>query len=67
MRYTSGFDRIQKVWVRERKISRYNFGIKNNSTGFIYLPISKFREAESNLTMMSCLKEAVNNSAPMIG
>ena len=50
----------------DRKIARNNFGRKRKSTGFIYLPGSKFREAEDHLTMRSCLQDAVINSAPGI-
>ena len=41
MRYRSGCDPIQKMWDRDRKIERENFGRKRKSTGFIYLPGSK--------------------------
>ena len=42
------------------------FGRKRKSTGFIYLPGSKFREAEGDLTMRSCLQDAVMNYDPRI-
>ena len=51
MRYTPGYDTIQKMWDRYRKIARYNFGRKIKSTGYIYLPGSKFYEAEEHFTM----------------
>ena len=54
------------MWDRDRKIARYNFGRKRQSTGFIYPPGSKFCEAESHLMMRSCLQDAVINSAPRI-
>ena len=40
---------------------------KEKPTGFIYLPGSKFCEAEGNLTTSSCLQDAIINSAPRIG
>ena len=43
MRYTSVGDPMQEMWDRDRKIARENFGRKIKSTGFIYLPGSKFR------------------------
>ena len=55
------------MWDRDRKIARDNFGRKRKSTGFIYLPGSKLREAEGHLTMRSCLQDAVINYAPRIG
>ena len=67
MRYTSGCDPIQEMWDRYRKIARYNFGIKIKLTGFIYLPGSKFCEAEGHLMMRSCLQDAVISSVPRIG
>ena len=51
MRYTPGYDLIQKMLDRDQKIVRDNFGIKRKSTGYIYLPGSKFREAEGHLTI----------------
>ena len=66
IRYTYGGDPIQKMWDRYRKISGDNLGRKIKSTGFIYLPGSKFLEAEGNLSMRSCLQDAVIYSAPRI-
>ena len=51
MIYTSGYDTMQKMWDRDLKIARDNFGGKRKSTGYIYLPGSKLREAEGRLTM----------------
>ena len=67
MRYTSGYDTVQKIWGRDRKIARENVCRKRKSTRFIYLHGSKFREAEGHLTMRSCLQDSVNNSAPRMG
>ena len=67
MRYTSSFDPVQKMWDRDRKIERENFGIKRKSHRFIYFPGSKFRESEGYLKMISCLQDAVINSTPKIG
>ena len=55
------------MWDRYRKIARDNLGKKRKPTGFIYLPGPKLREAEGHLSMRSCLKDAVINSAPRIG
>ena len=55
------------MWHRDRKIARGIFSRKRKSTGFIYLPGSKFREAEGNLTMRSCLQDAVIISTHRIG
>ena len=41
--------------------------VEKKSTGFIYLPGSKFCEAEGHLSMRSCLQYAVFNSTPRIG
>ena len=67
MRYTPGYDPINQMWDRYRKIARDNFGRKIKSTGFIYLPGSKYREVEGHLTMRLCLQDAVINYAPRIG
>ena len=48
-------------------MAKENFGRKRKETGCIYLPESGFREAEGNLSMRSCLQDAVINSAPIIG
>ena len=66
-RYTSGCDPIKQMWDRDGKIAREKFGRKIKPTGFIYLTGSKFREAEGNLMMRSCLQDAFINSAPRIG
>ena len=55
------------MFVRDRKMAKENFGRKRKATICIYLPGSYFREAEINLSMRSCLKDAVINSAPRIG
>ena len=52
-RYTYGCDPLQEMWDRDKKIARDNFGRKIKSTRFIYLPESKFHEAEGHLTMRS--------------
>ena len=67
MRYISGCDPIKEMCDRYRKISREKFGRKRKSTEFIYLPGSKFREAEGYLKMRSRLQDAVINYAPSIG
>ena len=67
MRYTPGYSPIQQMWDIDWKISRDNFGRKIKSTGYIYLPGSKFREAEVHLAARSYLKDTVINSAPRIG
>ena len=67
MRYTPSYYPIQQMWDRDRKIARDNFGKKRKLTGFIYLPGSKFREAEGHLMMRSFLQDAVINCAPRIG
>ena len=38
MIYTSGCDTIQKIWDRDRKISKDDFGRNRKPAGFIYLP-----------------------------
>ena len=67
MRYTSGCDPIQQIWDRDRRIARDFFCRNRKPTESIYLPGSKFREAEGYLTMRSCLKDDVINHAPSIG
>ena len=66
MRYTSGYDPIQQIWDRYRKIARDIFGKKRKSNGYIYLHGSKFCEARGHFAMRSCLQYDVNNSAPRI-
>ena len=60
-------DPVQKIQDRDRKIAKDNFIRKIESTGYIYLPGSKYREAEGHLTLSSCSQEAVINSATRIG
>ena len=60
-------DPIHKLWDRDRKIAKENFGKKIKSTGFMFFPGSYFREAEGRLSIRSCLQDAVINSAPSIG
>ena len=64
MIYTSGGDAIQEMWYRYRKIARDNFGRKRKSTGYIYLPGLKFREAEGHLSMRSCLQDDLIHMPP---
>ena len=63
---TSDGDPIQEMWYRDRIIARDDFGRKIKSTGLIYLPGSKLLKSEDNLSMGSCLQDAVINSAPSI-
>ena len=49
------------------KITNDIIGRKREPTGYIYLPGSKYREAEGCLKMRSCLQKDVINSAPMFG
>ena len=67
MRYTSGCVQIHQMWDIERKTARDKCFRKRTSTGFIYVPGSKLCEAEGNLNMRSCLKDAVINSDLRIG
>ena len=59
-------DPLQAMFDRDRKMSKDNFGRKIKSTGCIYIPGSRFREAEGHLTMRSCLQDAAINSDPRI-
>ena len=67
MIWTSFGDPLQAMWDRDRKIVWENVGKKGKPTGFIYVPGSKFREAEGYLLISSCLPDDVINSAPRIG
>ena len=67
MKCISFGDPLQAMFDRERKMAKDNFGRKRKSTGCIYLPGSYLREADGHLSMRSCLKEVVINSAPRIG
>ena len=67
MRRYSCFDPLQAMFDIDTKVAKDNFGRKRKVTGCIFLPGSGFREADSNLNMRSCLKDAVNNCAPRIG
>ena len=67
MTCTPIYDTIQRLWYRYRKIERYNFGRKRKPTGFIYLPVSRFCEAEGQSTIRSCLQEDFMNSSCRIG
>ena len=60
-------DPLQAMFDRYRKVAKQNFGKKRKATGCIYLPVSGFHEAEGNLSMRSCLQDAVINSDPRIG
>ena len=67
MKYTPGYDTMQKMWDRYQKIARVDFSRQRKPTGYIYLPGSKLREAGGHLIMRSCLQDVVMNSAPMTG
>ena len=67
MRCTSFGDPLQAIFCRDRKTARESFGKKGKSTGFIYVPGSKFREAEGHLSMRSYLQDYFINSSPRIG
>ena len=66
MGYTFGCNPVQKMWNRDSKTAIETFGRKRKSTEFIYLPGSKFREAEGHLKMRSCLQDSVIKYAPRI-
>ena len=55
------------MFDRDNKMPKDNFGSKIKATGSIYLPGSWLRESKGHLSMISCLKDAVINSAPRIG
>ena len=55
------------MWDRESRMARDNFGRKRKATGYIYLPGSKFCEAEGHLTMSSGLQDSVINYDYRIG
>ena len=52
---------------RDRKITKINFGRKRESTGYIYLPGSKYHESEVHLNLRSCLQYSVINYTPRVG
>ena len=56
-----------KKWMINLANQAETFGEKRKSTGFIYVPGSKFRLAEGHLSMRSCLQDAVIISDPRIG
>ena len=66
MRKYSCCDTLQAMFDRDRKVAKDNFGRKRKATGCIYLPESEFREAEGNLSMRSCLQDAIISCAPRI-
>ena len=43
---SSGYDPIEQMWDRDQKRARESFGRKRKPTGYIYLPGSKYCEAE---------------------
>ena len=49
-----------------QKIIKDNFGRKIKSKRYIYLPGSKYHEAEGYLKLMLCLQETFINYAPRI-
>ena len=53
-KYTSSCYPLQEMWDIYKKITRDNFGRKIKSTVFIYLPGSKFRQAEGLLMLIFC-------------
>ena len=55
------------MWDRDRKIARNNTFRKRKSTGFIYLPGSRFLDAKGHLLMRSFLQDSVIHDAPIIG
>ena len=55
------------MWDRDMKITNYNFVRKRKPTGYIYLPVSKYREAEGHLKLRSYLQDNVINHSPRIG
>ena len=66
MRYITGYDPIQQMWDKYRKIAR-KIWKKRKSTGYIYLPRSKLRESEGHLMIRPCLQDSAINYAPRIG
>ena len=54
------------MWDIDKKTARETFVRQKKRTGFIYVPGSKFREAEVHFSMKSFLKDDVINSAPRI-
>ena len=54
------------MWDRDKKTARETFVRQKKRTGFIYVPGSKFREAEGHFMMRSCLQDTVINYTPRI-
>ena len=52
---------------RDLKAINDNYGRKRKTTSYIYIPWSKYREAEGHLKLRSCLQGAVINYVPIIG
>ena len=57
---------FHRLWLNVKR-KREHFGGEIKPTGFIYLTVSKFRQAESDLKLISCLHDAVINAAQCIG
>ena len=55
------------MWDIDRKITNHNFERTRKSTGYIYTPGNKYREAGGYLKMISCLQDSVIDSTPRIG
>ena len=56
-----------KMWDRDMKITKYNFVRKRKPTGYICLPVSRYREAEGYLKPRPCFQDTVINYASRIG
>ena len=55
------------MWDRYQRTTKEIFGRNIKSTGCIYIPGSKYREAEGHLKLMYCLQDSVINSGSRIG
>ena len=62
-----GYSSRGKIWDRDLKNTKDNFGRKGKSNGYNCLPVSQYREAECYLNLRSCLQDADIFSSPRIG
>ena len=67
IRCSFGYDSSGRMWDIDRKITNHNFERTRKSTGYIYIPGNKYREAGGYLKMISCLQDSVIDSTPRIG
>ena len=65
--YSNQYYVLKNDFIKDTIIRRTYSGRKRRDTGFVYLKVSPYRDAEGSSHLRLCLRDAIINAAPIIG